>query len=245
MKKKTVVITGASRGIGSNMAELFAENNYNVVINYHQSEKQALDLEKKLLAQNYSVTTCKADVRKKIEVDKLIEHAIQTYSSVELLINNAGIAKQELINDCSLATWNDILATNLTAAFMLTQSVLPYMLSAKAGKIINISSIWGIIGASMEVAYSTSKAGLIGFTKALAKELAPSGIQVNCIAPGAIKTDMLSAFTQAELDEFAADTPLGRIGSTDDIAQLALFLASDKSNFITGQVISPNGGVVI
>ncbi len=245
MKKKTVVITGASRGIGSKMAELFAENNYNVVINYHQSEKQALDLETKLLAQNYSVTTCQADVRKKVEVDQLIEYAIQTYSSVELLINNAGIAKQELINDCSLATWNDILATNLTAAFMLTQSVLPYMLSAKAGKIINISSIWGIIGASMEVAYSTSKAGLIGFTKALAKELAPSGIQVNCIAPGAIKTDMLSGFTQAELDEFAADTPLGRIGSTDDIAQLALFLASDKSNFITGQVISPNGGVVI
>ncbi len=245
MKKQSVLITGSSRGIGKKIAECFAINDYNVMINYNKSEKEALDLMHNLRKKGCTVCACKADVSKKAEVDNLIEQTLNNFNSVDILINNAGIAETKLFNDISLEDWQNIINVNLTAVYLTCHGVLPHMLSKKDGKIINISSIWGMVGAACEVAYSTSKAGMIGLSKALAKELAPSGITVNCIAPGAIKTDMLNDLSDDDINSFIAETPLKRLGTADEIAKLALYLASSDANFFTGQVLSPNGGIVI
>lgn len=245
MNKKTVLITGASRGIGAAIAKLFAESDYNVVINYNKSEKEAYELYNSLKEKGYSVSIFKADVSNKFEVNLMINHCIGKFEKIDVLINNAGITQSKLFTDITDNDWKEMLDINLNGIFYTTQKALRYMIPEMSGKIINISSIWGMVGGSYEVHYSTSKAAIIGMSKALAKELGPSNIQVNVIAPGVIQTDMLNNVSKDTLEILKDETPLMRLGTVDDIANCALFLASDKSDFITGQVISPNGGFVI
>lgn len=238
---KTVLVTGGSRGIGKSIVEKFAKNNYNVVLNYNKSFESAKQIEDSFK----NVKIFKADVSDRKEVQSMIEFTHENFGNVDVLINNAGIGCTGLFQDLSFKEWQDIFNVNVNGAFNCTQLVLPEMLSKHSGKIINISSVWGMVGASCEVAYSASKAAIIGFTKALAKELGPSGITVNAVAPGIIMTDMVSQYTLEEFEEMRNQIPLGEIGSTDDVANSVYFLASDEANYITGQILSPNGGWVI
>lgn len=242
---KTVVVTGASKGIGKSIVELFANNDYNVLINFNNSEKNALDLYNKLKNDGLSVRMFKANVADREEVDLMMKFCVDEFGSIDVLINNAGISQEKLFVDITDEDFNTMINVNLKSVFYCSQEVLKYILPLKKGKIINISSIWGMVGASCEVHYSATKAGIIGLTKALAKELGPSNIQVNCIAPGIIQTDMISSYNESELSILQENTPLMRLGSPKDIAGCALFLASPYSDFMTGQVISPNGGFVI
>ncbi len=237
---KTVLITGASRGIGRETARKFYKNGYNVIINYNKNVKAALDLQSEL--PNSMVI--KADISNETEVRYMIDNVIKKFGFVDVLVNNAGIAQQKLFTDISTDDWKNMMNVNINSVYYLCKYVVPHMIRKKMGKIINVSSMWGITGASCEVHYSASKAAIIGFTKALAKELGPSGIQVNAVAPGTIMTDMCN-FDDETMDLIKEEIPLGRIGSTADVANSIYFLASDQADFITGQVISPNGGMVI
>ena len=245
MNKKTVLITGASRGIGRATAKLFAKSGYNVLINYNKSEKEAYELYNSLKDKGYSVSIFKADISNKFEVNLMINHCIGVFGKIDVLVNNAGITQSKLFTDITYEDWKEMMYINLNGIFYTTQKALQYMIPEMSGKIINISSIWGMVGGSFEVHYSTSKAAIIGMSKALAKELGPSNIQVNVIAPGVIQTDMLNDIDEDIIDTLREETPLMRLGTPEDIANCVLFLASEKSNFITGQVISPNGGFVI
>ena len=200
--KKTVLVTGASRGIGRAIATVFARNNYNVMINYFKSEREALTLEQELKQQGCTVAVYQADVTQRTQVAAMIVESEKIFGSVDVLINNAGISQFKLFTEISDEDWELMLATHLKGMFNCCQEVLPQMIQRKKGKIINIASIWGMVGASCEVHYSTAKAGMIGFTKALAKELGPSGIQVNCIAPGIIDTDMNKGLDETEKVNF-------------------------------------------
>ena len=243
--KKTVVITGASKGIGAAMAILFARKDYNVVIGYNDSYQLAKMLSSSLASQGYNVIPVKVNVANKLETDILIKEAIYNFGTVDVLINNAGVAFNGLITDTDEHDADKIFDINLKGVFNCCKSVTPVMVNQKSGKIINISSMWGQVGASCEVAYSAAKAGVIGLTKALAKELAPSGITVNCIAPGLIDTSMNSNISVEDLNAFVEEIPLGRMGSAEDIAETALFLATQGADYITGQVIGVNGGYVM
>ena len=238
---KTVLVTGGSRGIGKAIVQKFANEGYNVILDYAKSDDAAFEIAKEF----NNVVPYKADISVKREVNELVAFAEERFKKIDVLINNAGISSTGLLQDLTEEELKRIFSVNVNGTFFCTQAVLPQMLSRHAGKIINVSSIWGMVGASCEVAYSSSKAAIIGFTKALAKEVGPSGIHVNCIAPGIILTDMVSDYSMEEFDEIRKNIPLDRIGSTEDIANLAYFLASDDSNYITGQVISPNGGWII
>lgn len=242
---KTVLITGASRGIGRATAIFFARVGYNVAVNYYKSKQSANELVRELGELKVDAMAFRADVSDRAQVDKMIKDACSHFGRIDVLVNNAGIAQQKLFTEISRGDWDRMFAVNVDGIFHTCQSVLAQMIARKSGKIINVSSIWGICGASCEVHYSAAKAAVIGLTKALAKELGPSNIQVNCVAPGIVNTEMNSALTQQTLDELKQDTPLERIGTPEDIASTIVFLASDKANFITGQVISPNGGFVI
>ena len=238
---KTVLITGGSRGIGRAMVYAFARAGYQVLLNFNRSEAIANEI-----ASEFSnVKVYGADVGKQNQVFQMVEYTRQNLGEIDILINNAGISCSGLLQDLASDEWERLINVNLTGVYNCCKAVLPSMISKKCGKIINISSVWGMVGASNEVAYSASKAGVIGLTKALAKEIGPSNIQVNCIAPGIVMTDMVSEYSMDELNSITEQIPLGRIGSTEDIANLALFLASDSSNYITGQIFSPNGGWVI
>ena len=243
--KKTDVITGASKGIGAAMAILFERKGYNVVIGYNESYQLAKMLSSSLSSQGYNVVPIKANVANKLETDILIKEAVYKFGSVDVLINNAGVAFNGLITDTEEFDFDKIFDVDLKGVFNCCKSVTPVMVNQKSGKIINISSMWGQVGASCEVAYSAAKAGVIGLTKALAKELAPSGITVNAIAPGLIDTSMNSNISVEDLNAFVEDIPLGRMGNADEIAATALFLASEGADYITGQVIGVNGGYVM
>ncbi len=241
MSNKTVLITGGSRGIGKTMVYAFAKAGYNVLLNFNKSESIANEIANELP----NVKVYGANVSDQQSVYNMVEYTKNVFGGIDVLINNAGVSCTGLLQDISMDEWNHVVSTNLTGVYNLCKAVLPEMINKKAGKIINISSIWGITGASNEVAYSATKAGVIGLTKALAKEVGPSNITVNCIAPGIVMTDMTSDLSLEDLDNITSQIPLGRVGSTEDIAKTALFLASDDANYITGQVISPNGGWVI
>ncbi len=243
-KQHTVLITGASRGIGKATAQLFASKGYRVAVNYHQSAQEAHQLVKEL-SRLCPTLAIKADVSDRSQVDAMVKEVHNQWGPIDVLINNAGIAKQALFTDFTLEQWQRMFDVNVTGMFHCCQAVLPDMIHQKAGKIINLSSVWGITGASCEVPYSATKAAVIGMTKALAKELGPSGIQVNCVAPGVIDTDMNGMLDDNTIQCLKEETPLGTIGTPEDIAQTIFFLASDNAKFITGQVISPNGGFVI
>lgn len=238
---KTVLITGGSRGIGRAMVELFCKNGYAVAFTYKSSESEA-----KSLAEAVHALAIRADSAIESDVISAVEQAERELGHIDCLINNAGIASFALFTDVTLEDWNKIMAVNLTGAFLYSRSVIPGMIRRGFGRIINISSMWGLVGSSCEVAYSTSKAALIGMTRALAKELGPSGITVNAIAPGLIDTDMNRRTLSCEdISAIIEDTPLERIGLPLDVASAALFLAGDDASFITGDVMNVSGGLVI
>jgi len=242
---KTVLITGASGGIGTATACLFAEKGYNVVINYNNSERQARLLQKTLTEHGAKSICVGANVSYPSEVNSMIKQAEYAFGGIDVLVNNAGISQIKQIQDITDNDWHEMIATNLTGVFNCARAVVPNMIRNKSGAIINVSSMWGITGASMETHYSAAKAGVIGFTKALAKELGPSGIRVNCVAPGVIETNMNRNITLEAVEQLSEETPLGRLGSPIEVAEAIYFLASEQASFITGQIISPNGGLVI
>ena len=246
MREKNVVITGASRGIGAAIARVFAADGYNVVVTYNKNKTKAVSLAHKLSDQYKTEVFClQLNVRCLEDIDRAYKTANEHFGFIDTLINNAAISSQKLFCELGEEEWNETIDTNLNGAYRATKRFLPKMISEKRGCIINISSVWGQTGASCEVHYSAAKAGIIGMSKALAKEVGPSNIRVNCICPGVIKTDMLSSLSKKELDMLAEDTPLCRLGTPSEVAQAALFLASEKASFITGQILGVNGGFFI
>ena len=241
--EKVAIVTGGSRGIGKAIVESLARKNIKVIANYNQSEEKAKKIKEELEKQNIFIDIFKADVSKREEVKKMVDDTIKKYGKIDILINNAGINQEKMFQDITDEDWNNVMKVNLYSVFCTTQEVLKYMISQKNGCIINISSIYGINGGSCAVAYSATKAGIDGMTKALAKELGPSNIRVNSIAPGCMNTDMNAYLTKEEWEEIKQETPLERIGEGIDIAKCVEWLVED--NFTTGQVISINGGIVI
>lgn len=236
IENKVAIVTGGSKGIGASIVKKLAQNGYIVVLNYNKSEKEAKEIENKF----DNVYAFKADISNYDEVKALVDFTINKFKKIDLLINNAGIDLIKTINDTKIEEFDKVLKTNLYSAFYTSKEVSKYMINNKSGKIINISSIWGIIGSSCEMAYSVSKAGLDAMTKSLAKELGPSNIQVNSIAPGIIDTDMNKFLTEEEKEQIISEIPLEHIGNVEDVADCVLFLAN--ANYITGQVIQVNGG---
>ena len=241
--EKVALITGASRGIGREIAKSLAKQNIKVIANYNNSEQKAIELKKELEAEGIEIDIVKADVSKREEIKNLVKYAIENYEKIDILINNAGISEYKLFTDETDEDWNKVINTNLYSAFAVSQEVIPNMVKNKNGCIINISSVWGMVGASMEVLYSVSKAGIDGLTKALAKELGPSNIRVNAIAPGIVDTDMCKNFTKEEIANIKEEIPLERIGKVEDISKCINWLIND--NYTTGQIISINGGWII
>lgn len=238
---KTVLITGSSRGIGAAIAKRL-NNEYKIVINYNNSKKQALDLLDELRKTNPYVLAIKADVSKEDEVNQMFEIAENNFGSVDILINNAGVSSFSLIQDTNFEEWKKILSTNLDSVFLASKRAIPNMISKKDGVIINMSSIWGELGSSMEASYSASKGAINSFTKSLAKELAPSDIRVNAVAPGIVDTDMMrNDFSSKELELLKEEVGLGRFASADEIAGLIHYLISDEASYITGEIINING----
>lgn len=242
---RTVLITGASRGIGRATAVIFAKNGFNVAVNYCRSEDKAKDLIDKLKGYGVKAAAYRANVSDKSAVTEMFRRAEAELDKISVLVNNAGIAEQALFSDITEEMWDRMFDVNVKGAYNCTQAALPSMIHEKYGRIVNVSSMWGISGASCEVHYSASKAALIGFTKALAKEVGLSGITVNCIAPGVIETDMNAAISEEAMNVLKEDTPLNRIGTPEDAAEAIFFLASDKASFITGQVLSVDGGFIV
>lgn len=237
---KTVLITGGSRGIGAAMVRLFSENGYKVAFTYKSSKDAA-----ETLARETGALAIRADSASESDIISAVNLAMKELGNLEILINNAAVSNFSLFTDITLEDWNNMFSTNVTAAFLYSKAVLPEMINRKRGRIINISSVWGITGASCEVHYSATKAALIGMTKALAKELAPSGITVNAIAPGVINTDMNSKLSDEDLNSLKEEIPLGRIANPSEVAEAALFIAGEKSSYITGEVINISGGFCI
>lgn len=235
-----ILITGASRGIGRAVAIEFAKNNHNIII-CAKSDLEGLQNTKRLVEnENVSCYIGLCDVTNEESVKEFISDSAKAIGQTDILINNAGISYIGLIQDMSLDDWNKVLNTNLTSAFLMSKYIIPEMLKKQSGHIINISSVWGNIGASMEVAYSASKGGINSFTKALAKELAPSNISVNAISPGFIDTDMNKVFEKDELDAIFEEIPMGRAGKPNEVAKLIYKIA--MSDYITGQIITVDGG---
>jgi len=242
---KTVLITGGSRGIGAETAKIFAKSGYNVAINYNNSKDAAQSLCNEIKALGGCAEIFKADVSDVGQAEKMVEDIIEKFGAIDVLVNNAGIAlRQGLFTDFLLADAKAVFDTNVFGMMNCSRAVIPHMIRQKSGKIINVSSIWGVCGGSCEVIYSSAKAAVIGFTKALAKELAPSGINVNCVAPGMIDTDMNSHLSKEDMEAFCEEVPLGRIGLPKDVAESLLFLASDCANYITGQNLIVDGGII-
>lgn len=238
---KTVLISGASGGIGFATSKIFLEKGYSAALLAFSNPQRA-----EILSDKFpSARVYQVDISNPEKVKEVVSKILDDFGNIDVLVHCAGIAEQKLFTDITDENWDRMISTNLSGAFYLTRSVLPNMISRKEGKIIYTSSIWGMVGASCEVHYSASKAGLIGMTKALAKELAPSNIQVNCITPGVINTPMNACFSNDEIKDLIEEIPLGRMGTPREIADSIYFLASDHANYITGQVISPNGGFVI
>lgn len=241
--ERVAIVTGGSRGIGRAIVEDLARKNIKIIANYNHSEEKAKKLKEELEKENISIDIFKADVSKREEIKNMVDYVIEKYGRIDILINNAGINQEKMFQDITDEDWDNVIKVNLYSVFCTTQEVIKYMISQKNGCIINISSIYGINGGSCAVAYSATKAGIDGITKALAKELGPSNIRVNSIAPGCMNTDMNAYLTEEEWEEIKQETPLEKIGEGIDIAKCVEWLIEDT--FTTGQVISINGGLVI
>ncbi len=242
---KTVLITGASRGIGREIAIKFASEGYNIVLNYNNSESKAKTIAKYIENMDVKCLLVKADVSVESEVIDMVNLALKQFGKIDVLVNNAGVALSKLFQLTTTDEVARVFGVNTFGVINCSKAVVPSMVSEKSGKIINISSIWGKVGASMETIYSASKGAVIAFTMALAKELAPSGISVNCVCPGVIDTDMLLEYTDDDKKELKNQTPLNRLGTPQDVANAVYFLASEKATFITGQVITVDGGFAL
>ncbi len=240
--KKVALITGSSRGIGRACADALAHRGYAVCINYIERQDKAEELCRRLLDEGLEAMCFRADVSDRAAVHDMVQAVQRRLGEITLLVNNAGIARQSQFQDISEEYWRRIFDVNLNGAFNTIQEVLPGMLDRHSGCIVNISSIWGLHGASCEVAYSATKHAIVGLTRSLAQELAPTNIRVNCVAPGVINTDMVQVLGRETLDMLAADTPLRRLGRPEDIAEAVAFLASDSASFITGQILCSDGG---
>ena len=243
--EKIALVTGASRGIGRAVAAELARRGWAVCIGYRVRRDKAEELAAELAAEGRRVMICQADVSRREEVEAMVHQVEQTLGPVSLLVNNAGIAGQCLFQDLTEQRWHEFFSVNVDGAFYASQAVLPHMLREHQGCIVNISSIWGQRGASCEVAYSATKAALIGLTRSLAAELAPTHIRVNCVAPGVIRTDMLDELPEEILPQLAEQTPMGRLGTPEDIAAAVAFLASPEADFMTGQVLTCDGGFIL
>lgn len=242
---KTVLVTGASGGIGSAAALELARRGWNVALHYRSNQAAARQVERDILALGGTAKTYQADLTQEAQVEALFAAAEGDFGFVEGLVNNAGTAWKGLFTDMTLGDWRQVLDADLTSVFLCCRRALPPMIRRKRGSIVNVSSMWGQVGASCEVAYSATKGAVIAYTKALAQEVGPSNIRVNCIAPGVIATEMNAHLSPEDLDALADETPLGRIGTPEECAACALFLASEGASFVTGQVLAPNGGLVI
>ena len=243
--KQVALVTGSSRGIGRAVALELAREGYDVCVNYLQHREAAESLVSQLREMGREAIAVQADVADSRAVEDMVRQTEDALGPVTLLVNNAGISWYGLFQDTDDSTWDRVLAVNLTGARNAARAVLPRMISEKAGCIINISSMWGLRGASCEVAYACSKAGIIGLTRSLALEVAPSGIRVNCVAPGCIETDMVRVLGPETRDMLIGETPLGRLGTPEDIAHAVAFLASEKASFLTGQVLGADGGFIV
>lgn len=241
--KKCALITGASGGIGSAIALRLAKDGFNIAACYCSDENGIRELKKKLAETDAEYKVYKADVSDYSKIKEIFADATEFFGGVSVLVNNAGIAQQKLFTDITEAEFDRITDVNFKGVFNCCQSAVPFMVSQKSGKIINISSMWGVCGASCETVYSATKAAVIGLTKALARELAPSNIQVNCVAPGAIDTKMNNNLSADDKKSFADEIPMGRFGTPEEIAGVVSFLASEDSNYVTAQVITADGGL--
>lgn len=238
------IVTGASGGIGRAIAVALAKMKYHLVLTYNTHREECENLAQ-VIWENYGVQVLvmKCDVKSLEDVNNVVKTAATSFEKIQVLVNNAGIAQQKLFTDITDEDWYSMINTHLTGAFYMCRAVLPYMIHEKSGRIINIASMWGEVGSSCEVHYSAAKAGLIGLTKALAKEVAPSGITVNCVSPGVIMTNMMSGFDEETLESLREETPVGRLGTPRDVAKAVEFLADDSSSFITGVTLKVNGGL--
>ena len=243
--RRNVLITGGSRGIGTACVRAFARAGYSVVFFYRSNEALAEALASSLRDECCDVTAFRCDISDAEQVATVMKNVLRVWHRLDVLVNCAGIAHIGLLTDMTEAEWDHLFAVNVRGTFSVTKAVLPGMISAQQGCIVNVSSMWGEVGASCEVAYSAAKAALIGMTKALAKEVGPSGVRVNCVTPGVIDTDMNAQLTDEDRAALAEETPLGRIGEADEVAQTILFLCSEGASFITGQVLGVSGGLVI
>ena len=245
MEKKTAIVTGGSRGIGAAAVRLLAENGWRVAVGCWRHPEQAQTLCGRLAEEGCEAFFFQGDVASAGEMEAMARTVLDRWGSIDLLVNNAGIAQQKLFTDLTEEDWDRMFAVNTRSLFTCCRAVLPHMLGRKSGSIVTVSSMWGQVGASCEVHYSAAKAAVIGFTKALAKELGPSGIRVNCVAPGVIATEMNQGLDAGTLAALREETPLGAIGTPGDVARAVLWLAGEGASFVTGQVIGVNGGFVI
>lgn len=243
--RRIALISGGSRGIGAACVRAFAQDGYAVVFLYNRSAGKAETLVQALRSEGRDVTAYPCDVSDPQQVAGAAADILRTFRRIDALVNCAGIAHIGLFTDMTEDEWDRLFAVNVRSAFSLTKAVLPGMISARKGSIVNVSSMWGEVGASCEVAYSATKAALIGLTKALAKEVGPSGVRVNCVTPGVIDTDMNAQLTEDDRAALADETPLGRIGTAEEVAKAILFLCGEGASFITGQVLGVSGGLVI
>ncbi len=242
---KLALITGSSRGIGRAAARKLAEEGYNIIINYKEHKEQAESIVREIEEIGRTAMMIQADVSKYEEVERMFSEIFKYFRRLDLLVNNAGIASLKTFNEITPEYWKEIFDTNVNGMFNCCKFAVPKMISQKEGVIINVASIWGIVGASCETHYSATKGAIVAFTKALAKELGPSNIRVNSVAPGPVMTDMLATLPEDILEKVKEDTPLNKIATPEEIAEYIYFLASDKADLLTGQVMSPNGGFII
>lgn len=242
---KYALITGASRGIGAAAAREFARRGWGVAVNYLSSRDRAETLVRELSGMGVPALAVRADVADRRQVQEMVDNVLEKFCQLDILVCNAGVASQGLLCETSDADWRRLMGVDLDGVFYCCRAVYRHMVARKTGRIVTVSSMWGRSGASCEAAYSAAKAGVIGLTKALARELGPSGITVNCVAPGVIETDMMAAFTAEDKAALAEETPVGRLGTPEEVAKLLVFLAGEDAGYITGQVFGVNGGLVI